>query len=52
MVFVPVAPLSSIPSIRYTVFLSVCGNRSLPVPKNMYCAFAPTFTVAIELKIG
>ena len=34
------------------VVLSVPGSRSPPVPKNTNCWVPPTFSVAIELKIG
>src|ERR1051326_2448770 len=51
--FVPVAaPVSRTASRWYVVFLSVAGRRSLPVPMNTYWFVPPTFTVAIDWKIG
>src|SRR5919106_2188674 len=50
----PDAPLSSTLSNLYEWLdgIPAEGNRSLPVPKKMYCCVAPTFTVAIDANSG
>src|SRR6185295_14028048 len=51
-VLVPVAPLSRMPRSLYCCDTPGDGSRSEPVPVKMYCCVPPTFTVAIDAKIG